>query len=119
MRPGLTITAPVIRQVSTTDYDDYKEYGQYTGYMFIGFLALAFVFAYKIDADTLPIWATYDVMVLISHLPLFQVAYPGKLAVLLTEIAKILRLEFIPTKDWLKDWADVGNADTPLDDFYW
>ena len=57
--------------------------------MFLGLLA-----ALNLNADTLPIWAAYDSLVLISHLPLINVQIPGRTSVLLSEIAKVLRLDF-------------------------
>ena len=57
--------------------------------MFLSLLA-----AVNINADTLPIWATYDILVLITHLPLINVQIPGRTSVFLSEIARVLRLSF-------------------------
>jgi hypothetical protein len=59
------------------------------------------------NADTLPVWATYETLVLIAHLPMVNVAMPGSAAIVLTELAKILRLSFIPVGDL---WSDVGKS---------
>lgn len=68
------------------------------------------------NADTLPIWATYETLVLISHLPMLNVTMPGSAAIVLTECANILRLnfDFLAIEDLFIDNLDVGNSDKPL-----
>ena len=39
-----------------------------------------------------------------------NVAMPGSAAIVLTELAKILRLSFIPIGDFLMDNANVGES---------
>lgn len=63
------------------------------------------------NADTLPVWATYEALVFISHIPMVNVAMPGSAAIVLTEVAKILRLSFIPINQILIDNFDVGLSD--------
>jgi len=50
---------------------------------------------------------------LISHLPLVNVNMPGSAAIVLSEAAKILRLDFLPLR-LVFDTVDVGNANTAL-----
>ena len=76
-------------------------------------MVLGLAAAVHLGADTLPIWACYDCLVLITHLPLINVQIPGKTSVLLTEIAKVLRFQFETVLDWTKD-MDVGDSDRPL-----
>lgn len=64
-------------------------------------MLLAFLAALRVNADTFAIWACYDVLVLISHLPLLNISYSGRVAIMLTEIAKVLRFEFVPVDEWL------------------
>ena len=94
VRPGLTITAPVTRQIAIDDYDYYKNTGRYAGVAILGIMFLSLLAAVNINADTLPIWATYDILVLITHLPLINVQIPGRTSVFLSEIARVLRLSF-------------------------
>ena len=63
------------------------------------------------NADTLPIWACYDCLVLISHLPLVNVALGGGPTIFLSTVARILRFEFIPLDDLLTDQFTVGSAE--------
>jgi len=65
------------------------------------------------NADTLPVWATYEALILISHLPMLNVTMPGSAAIVLTECAKILRLnfDFLSLEDLFIDNVDVGNSD--------
>ena len=114
IRPGFTITAPVTRQVSISDAKKYRDWGRYGGYACLGFLAVGFVCAVRINADTLPVWATYDILVLTTHLPLLNFAIPGITSIMLTEMAKVFRLSFIPLDEWLVDGHDVGKGDQPL-----
>ena len=113
VRAGLTITAPVTRQVSVDNAKYYRDTGRYTGYAILGGLILGFLAAMNLNADTVPIWATYDTLVLITHLPLLNIMIPGRTSILLSEIAKVLRFSFEPMRDWFKD-MDVGNSDQPL-----
>lgn len=64
----------------------------------------------------MPIWACYDTLALISHLPMINISIPGRTSIMLTELAKALRFDFIPMNDWVRDWADdsIGYADSPL-----
>ena len=111
MRPGLTIKAPVSRQVSVDDAVKYREYGKIAGYSCLVFFTLVLIYATSINADTLPIWACYDSLVLISHLPMLNIAIPGSSAVLLTEMAKIFRFNFIPVSEWLGNAFNLTIAD--------
>ena len=113
VRPGLTISAPVTRQISKTDANDYRDIGKYAGYGILGTMILGFLAANQLNADTLPIWTCYDCLLLITHLPLVNVSIPGRTSILLSEIAKILRFSFEPLKNWYSD-IDVGNSDRPL-----
>lgn len=117
MKAGFTITAPVTRQVSIDDATTYRDLGKAVGYATLGFMILAFLAANHIDADTLPIWACYDCLVLISHLPLINTAMPGRTSVFLSEIAKILRFTFVHVEDWYSD-LDTGNAALPLSNLF-
>ena len=110
IRPGFTITAPVTRQVSIDDANKYRDYGRYGGYACLGFLVIGFICAVRINADTLPVWATFDILVLTTHLPLLNIAIPGSTSIMLTEMAKILRFSFIPLDEWLVDAFDVGSV---------
>ena len=111
VRPGLTITAPVTRQVSVEDAIKYREYGRIASYSCLCFLILGFIYASSLNADTLPIWASYDILVLLSHLPMLNVAMPGSSAILLTEMAQTFRFNFIPINHWLGSALDLTIAD--------
>lgn len=113
VRPGLTITAPVTRQVAKDDAKYYRDTGRYAGYCILGTMLLGLLAAGNLNADTLPVWATYDSLVLVTHLPLVNVQVPGRTSILLSELAKVLRLDLELWKDWYKD-VDVGAADRPL-----
>lgn len=113
VRPGLTISAPVTRQISVDDADFYRNIGRYAGFGILGFILLGLALANTLNADTLPIWACYDCLVLITHLPLVNIQVPGKATVVFKEIAQILRLHFEPVQDWYKN-VDVGDAARPL-----
>ena len=113
VRPGLTITAPVTRQVATDDAKYYRGTGRYTGYCILGVLIIGLIAAKYLNADTVPIWSCYDCLVLITHLPLLNIMVPGRTSILLSEIAKVLRFSFEPMRDWYKD-MDVGDSDRPL-----
>ena len=76
-------------------------------------MVLGLVATVQLGADTLPIWACYDCLVMITHLPLINVQIPGKSSVLLTEIAKILRFQFETVQDWTNE-MDVGETNRPL-----
>ena len=73
VRPGLTITAPVTRQVAVEDFKSYRDTGRFTGYITLGVFVVGLLAAVNLNADTLPIWATFDVLVLITHLPLVNI----------------------------------------------
>ena len=64
----------------------------------------------------MPVWASYDALVLISHIPMINISMPSKTSIALTELSKTLRLDFIPLSDWVKDWtsSSIGYADKPL-----
>ena len=100
--------------MSISDAKKYRDWGRYGGYACLGFLAVGFVCAVRINADTLPVWATYDILVLTTHLPLLNFAIPGITSIMLTEMAKVFRLSFIPLDEWLVDGHDVGKGDQPL-----
>ena len=117
MNAGFTITAPVTRQVSIDDANFYRNCGKFAGYGALGFMILGFLAANHIGADTLPIWACYDCLVLISHLPLLNTAMPGRTSVLLSEVAKILRFTFIHAEDWHSD-LDTGHGALPLSNLF-
>ena len=51
----------------------------------IGFLLLN-----RVNADTLPVWACYDYLVLFTHLPMLRIAFPPTVTVLIAEVAKVL-----------------------------
>ena len=92
----MTITAPVTRQVSVDDAKKYRDYGRIAGFSLLGFFTLGFLYATSVNADTMPIWACYDTLVLMTHLPMLNMAIPGGTAILLTEMAQIFRFNFIP-----------------------
>lgn len=117
MRSGLTITAPVTRQVSIDDAKVYKDYGRWVGYSTLGLLIAGFLLAMPLNADTLPVWACYDSLVLISHLPLLNTAMPGRASIFLAEIANILRFNFEFIGDWYRE-VDVGHGDRPLTNLF-
>lgn len=105
------------RQVSIDDADKYKDYGRYVGYTTLGLLVGGFLLALLLNADTLPVWACYDCLVLITHLPLLNTAMPGRASIFLVQIANILRFNFDYMDDWHKD-IDVGNGDRPLTNLF-
>lgn len=45
---GLTISAPIYRQVSTEVGKDYRKFGQIVGYITLGFLILGFAWSYNV-----------------------------------------------------------------------
>ena len=47
VRPGLTIRAPVIRQVKPDDTDLYKDIGKYSGIAVLGIMLLGFLVAWR------------------------------------------------------------------------
>ena len=47
VRPGLTIRAPVIRQVKPDDTDLYKDIGRYSGIALLGMMLLGFLVAWR------------------------------------------------------------------------
>jgi len=113
VRPGLTITAPVTRQINIDDARHYRSIGRYAGYGILATMFLGLLAAHNLKADTVPIWACYDCLVLVTHLPLLNIGMPGRASILLSEIAKILRFSFEPLMDWYSD-IDVGESDSPL-----
>ena len=54
-------------------------------------MVIGFIIAIYVDADTLPFWALYDTLQLLTHLPLANVTMPGQTAVFLSTLASILR----------------------------
>ena len=73
------------------------------------------VFDFRRNAETLPIWVCQQTLVLTTHLPLLSINMPGSSAIVLTEAAKVLRLEFIPLHDLWGEYLDIGDADKELD----
>ena len=47
VRPGLTIRAPVLRQVKPDDKDLYKDIGRYSGYSFLLMLLVGYLVAWR------------------------------------------------------------------------
>ena len=68
-----------------------KIVSRFIGYFVVGSIFIGFLLAIALDADTVPFWAFYEVMSLISHLPLVNVGMPGQTAVFLSTIASMLR----------------------------
>ena len=66
------------------------------------------------NADTLPVWACYDCLVLITHLPLICISFPGNMTIMLSQFARILRLQFFTLEKSFTEHVDIGNANTPL-----
>lgn len=66
----------------------------------------------------MPIWACYDSLVLITHLPLVNVSLGGAPTIFLTSIARILRLDFIPLDDFFRDSFDVGSASSSFNEIF-
>ena len=62
------------------------------------------------NAETLPVWSCHQTLVLISHLPMLNLSMPGSAAIVLSEVAKALRLDFIPLRRVLDEYFDVGAA---------
>ena len=58
-------------------------------------------------------WTILQTVGLISHLPLLNVNMPGSSAIVLSETAKVLRLDFVPLSA-VFDSLDVGSANTAL-----
>ena len=85
----------VIRQTEKSSSDAYTRYAKIFGYIVLSLLAITFGIAFWKGADTLPVWACYDTLLLISHLPLLNVNMPGPTVIFLTTLAKILSFEFI------------------------
>ena len=107
IRRGLTLQAPIIRQVNSDDSKNFKMYGEILGYLTLALLAIGLVWSFNVDADPLPIWTCYDSLVLISHLPLVNASIPGGMTIFLSTVAKILRFGFIPYDRWIAKSADV------------
>ena len=66
-----------------------------TGYIVFGFIFLGLLVAICVDADTVPFWAFYDTMQLLTHLPLANVSMPGQAAVFLSTLASMLRFSLL------------------------
>lgn len=47
------------------------------------------------DADTVPFWALYDTLQILTHLPLANISMPGQTAVFLSTLASMLRLSLL------------------------
>lgn len=103
--------------MSIDDAQSYRRYGKVVGYATLGFLIAGFLLAILFNADTLPVWACYDCLVLISHLPLLNTAMPGRASIFLAQIANILRFNFEFVDVWYED-IDVGKGDRPLTNLF-
>ena len=68
-----------------------RKFSVVVGYMILCFIFLGLLLAICIDADTVPYWAFYDTMQLLTHLPLANVSMPGQAAVFLSTLASMLR----------------------------
>ena len=60
------------------------------------------------DADTVPIWALYDTLLLIGHLPLLNVNMPGTVVIFLTQLTKTLSFEFIALESTIINALNVS-----------
>lgn len=45
---------------------------------------------------------------------MINLQFTGNMSVCFIEFAKVLRLDFIPVADWIREWTDVGQAGIPL-----
>ena len=81
----------IVRQVPIQEASYVKAISNFIGYLILGSIFIGFFIAVSLDADTLPFWAFYDVMTLLSHLPLANVGMPGQTAMFLSTIASMLR----------------------------
>ena len=105
------------RQVAIDDAKSYRNYARFVGYSALGMLITGFLLALLLNANTLPVWACYDCLVLISHLPMLNTAMPGRASIFLSEIANILRFNFEFLRNWHED-VDVGHGDRPLTNLF-
>lgn len=64
----------------------------------------------------MPVWACYDCLVMISHLPLVNVSMSGSATIFLSTVAKILRFDFIPLNELMENNLDVGSASSSFND---
>ena len=85
----------VVRQVPLTESRYLKSFSVFMGYAVIGFIFLGLIIAIGLDADTVPFWALYDTLQLLTHLPLANVSMPGQATVFLSTLATILRFSIL------------------------
>lgn len=103
-----------MRQVEAEDGKHYVKVGKALGYSALIGLAIGWIICQRMNAETLPIWSCHQTLMLIMHLPMLNVNMPGSAAIVLTEAAKILRLEMIPLRRVLDDNFNVGGAGNAL-----
>jgi len=84
--------------------------GKGLGYCTLILLTIGWIISFRMNAETLPVWSCHQTLVLISHLPMLNLNMPGSAAIVLTEAAKALRLDFIPARRILDEFFDVGAA---------
>jgi len=108
IQQGQTLKVGVIRQTEAGFGQTVRLYATIYGYIIFGLLVLAFLLACRKGADTLPVWACYDNLLLISHLPLLNVNMPAETVIFLTTLQKILSLQFFPLESSL---IEILNKD--------
>ena len=74
------------------------------GYLVLVMLGLGFIVATWHGADTLPIWACYDTLLLVCHLQLLNINIPGPTVIFMTTLTKILSFEFVPVEAYFVEW---------------
>ena len=77
VKQGQTLRTEIVRQVSVDEASYVKTFSNFMGYFVLASIFLGFFIALYLDADTVPFWSLYDVISLLSHLPLANVGMPG------------------------------------------
>ena len=91
VKQGQTLRTEIVRQVPVKEARYLSSFAVAVGYMILCFIFLGLLLAICVDADTVPFWAFYDTMQLLTHLPLANVSMPGQTAVFLSTLASMLR----------------------------
>jgi len=65
---------------------------------------LCFVICVALTKSLLPIWALFNTLQILVHLPLVNVPMPGNATAFLKGLLDIARLEVFNVRPWIKDW---------------
>ena len=84
-----------------------KIVSRFIGYFVLCSIFIGFLLALSLDADTVPFWCFYDVISLLSHLPLATVGMPGQSAVFLSTMASMLRFSLFGVDKRIAEYFGV------------